>query len=90
MPKRKVRKSATTLYSSRSYSRSTDDKVNFTFFKSKLFIALAAVALIVISMAVISGMNSSAPTSTYMMNDQYRIDTVNLKNDSSANQYMGK
>ena len=81
MPKKIVRKTALNTKYSR---RSSDGSVNFTFFKSKMFLTLLAIALVVIVFAVLSSMNNPYPTSEMNVDSQYRIDTTNLKLDPNA------
>lgn len=82
MPNRKLRRPLNSVSRSRS---SSDGGVNFTFFKSKMFLTLVAVALVVMCLAVYSSIVSTGPK-PYSNNtmDQYRIDTNNLQKDSSA------
>lgn len=81
MPKKILKRTANLQNRSR---RPADSQINFTFFKSKMFLSLVAIALIVISLAVISSMNNTQPTSSATLDGEYRIDTSSLKNDPSA------
>ncbi len=82
MPKRKLRRPLNSVRNTRS---SADRGVNFTFFNSKMFLTLVAVALFVIVLAVYSSLNNTGPKPISNNNmDQYRIDTNNMKNDSQA------
>ncbi len=82
MPKKIVRKPLKNTL--RSRGSSTDSQVNFTFFKSKMFLSLVAIALLVIVFAIFSSMNSKPPTSSADIDMPYRIDTSSLQNDPSA------
>lgn len=81
MPNRKVKRSVINSRVRRNSNSSS--QVNFTFFNSKMFVILVAVALIVIVFAIFSSANNPTPK-VEMTGGQYRIDTTNIQSDPSA------